>query len=435
MMTAKIAGALALVFASGFVDGQTTSIAASDPGYSTSQPATFPSAQLSNPLKIWDFRLGEYVDRSAPILTSSDVGRFAQPLDPTQQAPNVPPQSIASTQTTPSKGEWLIAPLPSHSPEFGWGVTGTLGYIFPLNPADKISPPSTIAGFGYYSQNQSWAAGMATKLFIDEDRYRVTLAAFHGQINYNFFGTGTAAGSSGKSIPLAERMNGGIAEVLFRVVPHVYLGPRYQGAGIDTSIDASSIHSSAAIPATEFHTISSGLGLHGQWDTRDSQFYPHTGSLLDADVSFHDPALGDDFSYQVYQLSYNDYLRISQRQVLAFRMMGQFESGTVPFYALSSFGRGSDLRGYRPGQYQDKQMLAGQVEYRLEITKRIGAVAFGGVGEVVPSLNHLNSNDLLPGGGVGLRFVIAEKNHVSIRVDGAWGRDGGVYYLGVGEAF
>ena len=115
--------------------------------------------------------------------------------------------------------------------------------------------------------------------------------------------------------------------------------------------------------------------------------------------------------------------------------MGQFQSGDVPFFALSKFGRGPDLRGYEIGQFQDKQMLAAQAEYRLMLTKRFGVVGFAGVGEVVPSLGELNAGDLLPSVGAGLRYVIAPQNHVAIRLDGAWGREGGQFYLTVGEAF
>jgi outer membrane protein assembly factor BamA len=148
-------------------------------------------------------------------------------------------------------------------------------------------------------------------------------------------------------------------------------------------------------------TTLSGLGLHAQWDTRDSQFYPRKGHLADAEATFHDPAIGDDFSYQGFKGSYNQYLSLASNQVLALRAMAQFENGDVPSFALSQFGRGPGLRGYRVGQFQDKQMFATQAEYRLEISKRFGVVAFAGVGEVMPSLDEVSLDDLLPSAGAG----------------------------------
>jgi len=279
----------------------------------------------------------------------------------------------------------------------------------------------------------SWAAGLMGKFYLDQDRYRITAGMFKGQVNYDFFGVGTDAGNQDRSIPISLGLTGGIFETLFRVGQGVYVGPRYMGGAVRVS--SHSDETAVQIPDAELHTTTSGLGVHAQWDTRDSQFYPRRGHLLDADMSFHGPAIGDDFEYQVYQISFNQYLTLSPRQVLAYRVMGQFENGDVPFYALSSLGRGSDIRGYQAGRYQDKQLVAAQAEYRLEITQRIGAVAFAGLGEVAPSISSLTFDNILPAAGVGLRFVVAEKNHVAIRLDVAWGKDGGNFYLGIGEAF
>ena len=48
-----------------------------------------------------------------------------------------------------------------------------------------------------------------------------------------------------------------------------------------------------------------------------SQFFPRKGWLADADVSFHSPAVGDNFSYQVYTFSINRYISFATNQVLA----------------------------------------------------------------------------------------------------------------------
>ncbi len=425
-----------IIFAAVSLFPQTTSAA---------EPTTAPTQTQPNPLGTADSTTGRYIDSASPLL-SPELSE--DPLiDPMAQAVAVPPtESISPTTTTEpatspatteaqKPGEWLIVPLPNHQATFGWGIVGTLGYITPLNSWDKISPPSTIAGIGYYSENGTWAAALAAKLYLDEDRFRVTAALLHAELNYDFAGVSSDAGSVGQTIPIGQEMTGGIFEALYQVAPQIYLGPRYIVSHMQATIRTSEANLPITIPSSQLDATNSGLGLHGQWDTRDSQFYPHKGFLLDADMSFHDPSIGDSFDYQVYQIAYNRYMSLSPRQVLAYRVMGQFENGDVPFYGLSTFGRGPDLRGYKIGQHQDKQMFAAQAEYRLEITKRFGAVAFFGVGEVAPSVSDFNFDNLLPAGGVGLRFVVAPQNHVAIRLDGAWGRDGGTFYLAVGEAF
>jgi len=416
-----------------------------------SRPATEPSAVTrptslpSSATRNLESGFDSFADRQAPLLVPNasgdefDLSLIAEAAGfaatPAAAAAEDDSSVAGAGKAGAKKGEWLIAPLPNHMAEFGWGIVARVGYIFPLDPTDKVSPPSVVAAFGYYSENESWAAGMATKLYMNEDRYRLTAALMHASINYDYFGAGTDAGTAGHSVPLNQEMTGGLFEFLFRVTPGFYVGPRYVGANVHISTEGSDAGLPTPIPANETDTVVSGLGLHAQWDTRDSQFYPRRGYLADLDLSFHEPAIGDDFSYQVYKASYNHYLGLAPNQVLALRAMGQFQSGDVPFFALSKFGRGPDLRGYEIGQFQDKQMLAAQAEYRLMLTKRFGVVGFAGVGEVVPSLGELNAGDLLPSVGAGLRYVIAPQNHVAIRLDGAWGREGGQFYLTVGEAF
>ncbi len=416
--------------------GEPPSAAPPQPANTTPEP----SAPSTNSVQNVGTIFSNYADRAAPVFlpADSDTDQALEVVPGMFGLLSTPPSTTGTTtnsaQANAKKGEWLIAPLPNYSPTFGWGVIGNLAYLFPLNPKDTVSPPSMVGTTGYYSQNNSWAVALATRLFIDEDRYRIKAVVLRGDLNYDFSGIGTDAGTSGQSIPLRQKMTGGIFETLFQVAPNFYVGPKYVGSRMNFDV-GSHTDSFFAIPANQVTSTFSGLGLHAQWDTRDSQFFPRKGWLADADVSFHSPAVGDNFSYQVYTFSINRYISFATNQVLALRAMAQFENGDVPFYALSKFGRGSDLRGYTVGQFQDDQMFAIQGEYRLELTKRIGAVAFAGVGAVMPSVNAIDFHDLLPSAGAGFRYVLAEKNHVALRLDAAWGREGTQFYLTVGEAF
>jgi outer membrane translocation and assembly module TamA len=80
-------------------------------------------------------------------------------------------------------------------------------------------------------------------------------------------------------------------------------------------------------------------------------------------------------------------------------------------------------------------MFATQVEYRWNFWKRWRMVAFAGVGEVAPKLDELNTKDLLPSAGAGLRFMVSEKNRVNISMDYARGKEGDTVYFYIGESF
>lgn len=80
-------------------------------------------------------------------------------------------------------------------------------------------------------------------------------------------------------------------------------------------------------------------------------------------------------------------------------------------------------------------MVVGQVEYRRELFWRVGAVAYFGAGAVAPSFSDFTTKNVLPGGGVGIRFTLARQNHINLRVDYAWGQDSNAFYVGVAESF
>ena len=80
-------------------------------------------------------------------------------------------------------------------------------------------------------------------------------------------------------------------------------------------------------------------------------------------------------------------------------------------------------------------MLVSQAEYRWEAWKRLGFVGFGGIGEVAPNVRDFNVHNLLPGGGIGVRYRITRENHTNIRFDYAWGKNSHEAYFFIGEAF
>ncbi len=170
-------------------------------------------------------------------------------------------------------------------------------------------------------------------------------------------------------------------------------------------------------------------------DTSDSTFYPRDGSILDILGDLYGPAVGGRRTYQNLTVSYNKYLSFGRKNVFAVHGSVCMVTEAAPFYDICTLGFSKDLRGYQIGQFRDNRMLVGQVEFRRELFWRIGAVAFAGAGAVAHTWGDFNDTQAEPGGGVGLRFVLAKRNHINLRFDYAWGNNSKASYVSLGEAF
>jgi outer membrane protein assembly factor BamA len=320
---------------------------------------------------------------------------------------------------------------------------------------DKDSPHSIVGTAGLYTDNGSYGGVLAGRLYLKQDKYRVTVAGGGAKINADIYGIGKPAGDRGEFLPVTTRGSLFIAEPLFRLRKGVYLGARFQYRNLSMGLNEEKLNSqnSGASPPGALKDVideigpdlaqqqTVALGPSFEWDTRDNNFYPRKGFFMDAGIDLFMEGIGSKFKYQYYKVIFNKYTSLGKYQVLAFRGMGCAAAGDhVPLYDLCLFGTRNDLRGYAPGRYQDRRMFATQAEYRLTlplkgILGRFGIVAFGGVGEVGNKFSEFSYSDLLPAGGGGLRFRLTKKNPINFRVDYAVGNVGHTLSIGVGEAF
>jgi hypothetical protein len=248
--------------------------------------------------------------------------------------------------------EFIAAPIPFYNPTLGAGLSLAGGYIFPVDPSDKISPPSVVGLGGFYSSSGSSAFGGGAKLFLDEDRYRLTLGAAHASINTNFYGIGNSAGQNGRSIALTQEFTGGVFEILRQTIPHLYIGGRYMGVNMKTSIQRDNFREFPGLPVVQrdANLTIAAAGLRVLYDDTDSQFFPTQGWVADFQANLFAQAVGSDREFQVYSVAVEHYLSLGANDVLAFRGFGRYSGGNTPFWAMSSFGIHNDLRGYDVGR-------------------------------------------------------------------------------------
>lgn len=336
------------------------------------------------------------------------------------------------------KTDFVIMPIPISNPTVGTGLGAAAMFLY---PAGEKAPASSTTFGGFYTNNNSWGAGVSQKTYFSGDRLRLNGVGGYGNINIDFSGIGTEFGNLGITVPITWRGVFFIPDVLIRLANHFYGGVRYRYLSLETLFDPGKITvgGSPIFPDVDFtaesKVRSSGLGPILNYDSRDNPFYPHRGTFLDLNAIFAAETLGSDYDYQVYQGAYNTFFSLTEKMVLAYRLYGRFTAGRVPLYDLSYFGSHNDLRGYAAGQYVDKSMIATQLEFRWRFWKRWGMVAFAGLGEVARDPGDFNAQDLLPSVGAGLRFLVSEENRVNISIDYARGREGDAVYFYIGEAF
>ena len=349
-----------------------------------------------------------------------------------------PPTDKQDNDAKPEKekrGSLVIAPIPISSPAFGSGLLLITAYVFKFNKEDQVSPASWVGLATAFTNNGTRGLASGAKLYLDENKYQTTFAVMKGRANLDFFGIGRIPGRAPVKVPLSIDGSIFFGEVLRNVGKNIFIGPRYQYRRLTVRLDGERPPGGFEIPDIDLKSNSAALGIHLQRDRRDSTFYPTKGSLLDFTGDFFDQVWGSRREYQTYKIAYNGFHKLAPRQVLAYRSMACTANGSVPFYDLCLFGYNSDLRGYTTGEFQNRRMFATQAEYRLELPKRLGLVAFGGVGGTARRWSEFRSDQLLPAAGAGLRFTLDKKNHINYRIDFAFGREGRTISIGVGEAF
>ena len=348
-------------------------------------------------------------------------------------APALAEDAAADEGDKPAKPFSIVAmPIPVSNPAIGNGLAVAALGIF---THDKAAPPWVTGLGGMYADSRSWAAFAGQQANLRQDAVRLTLGGGVGDFHLDFYGIGAVAGDRNHAIPIGQKGGGLIAAALFRVRPHSYLGVRYRGVAVKTTLDLTELpFPDLELPQVEMDSASSALGLAAEYDSRDSQFGPREGAYVTADWLVAGAALGSDFDYDRLQLAANAYRALSDKAVIAARLSICDSGDGAPFFDLCLFGQNNDLRGYDPGRYRDHTLAAVQVEYRRDLFWRIGAVAFAGVGGVAPSFDKLGST-LLPAAGVGLRLKASKAHRVNASIDFAFGEDSQAFYFYIGEAF
>jgi len=332
----------------------------------------------------------------------------------------------------------FVLPLIYYSPDTRFGA-GALGvYYFHLKNEHADQKDSTRLSYvkllADYTQNRQTDVWSSWNIFLKDEAY-----LFKGEFRFRnfpdrYYGVGNT--TSGDQM---ERYEYNLLSFKFlalkKIMPQMFAGLDIQVVqeyGLQREPDGE-------LDQGNITGYDGGLGIGAggvfTWDARDNVVNASRGFLLEVATYIDHPFLGSDFKFNNYNITYNRYFKVAERQVFATNLVGNFNTGDVPFLDMARVGGEEILRGYARNRYRDKNFIGGQVEYRFPLVWRFGGVAFAGLGDVFDRPSEVTMSTLKYSFGGGLRFLVSKREGINVRFDYGFGRDSQAFYISLTEAF
>lgn len=307
--------------------------------------------------------------------------------------------------------------------------------------------PSAITVVGAAgTQNGTWFAFAGHQHSWFKDAIRYTVGGGVGKANLDIYGATPAFELFGKPIPSqpykfgTESKGAGILQQLkFRVArTPLMLGIKQIAAitSVELEFDLSRFDiPNLTIPLDDI--VTSGLGLIGEYDTRDNIFYPTKGYMVGVEYMIYDEKLGSTYSYQHLTIDGEVYIPIAERWTLAFA--GDYQYYNSSEVVLSPTVKPYvGLRGVASYRYQGDDIITLQSQVTYDIDNRWSVSAFYGAGmaRVENDLTNEITDNNIDAYGAGFRYQIARRYGLRLGMDLAFSSDGeNAIYFNVGSGF
>ncbi|MDP9171405.1 MAG: outer membrane protein assembly factor [Acidobacteriota bacterium] len=195
------------------------------------------------------------------------------------------------------------------------------------------------------------------------------------------------------------------------------------------------------IPVVEGQARNANFFLGGfflQYDSRDAPLNPRAGTYLSAEfqnVNGNPSRLGE---FNRYDLEAQQYFHFwNKRRVIAARVKSSLTTphagSGVPFYLEPSLGGSSDLRGFRPYRFYDRNSVVATVEYRWTVMQVLDMALFGDAGKVYHDASTFSLTHMQTDIGLGLRAKVGD--NVPFRIDIGCSREGVQVWLNFYNVF
>lgn len=336
-------------------------------------------------------------------------------------------QTKVQAQERDSTAKLTVLPLIFYSPETKFGFGAASIYTFQL-PNSTLQSQAQL-GFAYTSLKQVL---LYTPFQVFSEKYRLEGELGYYRYTYKFFGIGAEVAKTHEedydvSFPRLR------AE-LYRAYKNIYTGLAIDADYYKvTQLDSTGILHNEKISGFEGMQYI-GIGPSVIFDTRNDNFYPNSGYLVNLKYSYY-PKFAEDFqSFNKVQFNATKYASLG-KAVLASQIGFEQNRGDIPFVQFAGLGGSKLMRGYYADRFRDRNATYLQSEYRY-VPQRVGFTLFASLGWVSQDFESLAIKESIYTYGAGFRYQLQKEKKVNLRVDMGWNQLGKVnFYVTVLEAF
>ncbi len=335
----------------------------------------------------------------------------------------------ASSKVLKKDSRIVPVPIPIANPTIGTGLAVGLLYIHPTKSSEPDAPTSTTGVGGLYTDTGTWAVAAFHSGYYKDDSIRLVIPLGYGEFNLDFYGVGQDSPFRDNPIKYKAVSGGMFPRLLFELPwENWFLGGKYALVNIDVQSDI--FDSLPGDRGAGVQTQTAGLGLVSVYDSRNSNYWPSKGSWLDLSATFYGEYAGGDYNYIKTVSKFAQYFPLMDPVTFVYRLDGQVVDGDAPFWDLSRIR----LRGYSGGQFLDDVAVTAQAEIRWNFYRRWTALGFGGGGRIADSISDLGGAKTNSAVGGGLRYMLIEKQKLSLGLDVAYAENANVsLYFQVGD--
>jgi hypothetical protein len=373
------------------------------------------------------------------------------------QEPGVtPPPAVVVESLPPSDYPWLLSYYPMIGGGLGGGpvVIARVRYWQPSPYEARSTYRADLTaegGLGFHGSRMGLVR-LRAPLLSQNLRVNARLAA-RRNTRENFFGLGNETVLE-KDLPEEERLRYRVQETRYLAladITHRIVGPLHiaVGGGVEDTRYAALTEEGPTLFETEVGDELRGTDAIGGatlvLDTRDNEFDPTTGMVVESGVQFGSG--GDGYS-RVYGMA-RGYRMFGPRTQVAARLAASQLYGDPPLSALyelpawedvlGMYGGGSTNRGLRSSRYLGTGVIFGNLELRRQLltsknAAELSAYVYLDAGRVFQGERvRLTADALHVGAGGGVALTILRST--SIAFDVARGSDGIRFNIGSGWAF